>query len=286
MLTLLASAKINLFLHILGKRPNGYHELQSLIFFVDIGDTLSVKVAACNVLTADGEYAGHLPPPEENLILLALEALQKKYPGIPCLQVHLQKKLPIASGIGGGSSDAAAVLRAAIALSPFPVAAESLQGLLLTLGAELPVCYAAQPALVTGIGERITHWPQLPQWGVVLVNPLIPLPTQAVFAAMQPSQFCISQEFSVPQNTQEWKDLAMKTQNNMTEAAAGRVPEINEILTALQTIPECFMARMSGSGATCFGLCESRESALQVAQKIRAKYPQWWVEAGGIYHGQ
>lgn len=285
MMQLPAPAKINLFLHITGRREDGYHSLQSLIFFADIGDRIAVEVADRNQLIATGPYAAQLPAPEENLVMRALAALQREYPDIPPLQIHLEKRLPVASGIGGGSSDAAAVLRAAVALSQREYTPLALQPLLLSLGAEMPVCYAAEPALVQGIGEQVTPWPVLPEWGVVLINPNLLLPTKEVFAAMQASAYCSAQEFHAPRTAGEWKTLALETHNNMTAAAASLLPGIEEILQVLAAEPECFLARMSGSGATCFGLFENRAMAVQAAQRLSTGHPEWWVEAGGMYHG-
>jgi 4-diphosphocytidyl-2-C-methyl-D-erythritol kinase len=282
MIGMLAPAKINLFLHINGKRADGYHTLQSLIFFGDIGDRVMVEVATQNSLTASGVYAEFLPPPSDNLMMKALEALQQCEPRTPPLRIQLKKNLPIASGMGGGSADAAALLRAAQALSEHAVPEELLQKLLLSLGAEMPVCYASKPSLVQGMGDKVSHWPDLPEWGIVLVNPNVALPTQEAFAAMEPMEFLSAREFVIPRHAEEWEVLAMHTQNNMTAAAIRRVPAVASVLGVLDAIPECFVARMSGSGATCFGLFKHREMALAAAQALSAEYPEWWVKAGEI----
>lgn len=284
---LLAPAKLNLFLHITGKRDDGYHTLQSLITFVDIGDKVSLApqtaVGQWDSLSISGPFAAALPVTEDNLILHALKWLRRRHnPALPVFQIHLDKQLPVASGMGGGTADAAAALRLA---EPWMQNATTINPTeLLELGAEFPVCYQGKPLLTEGIGEVTTLWPSPPEnWGVVLVNPLVPLPTKNVFQAMQPQDFLPPQHFNVPQSVADWRMLLAATENNMTRAATALVPEIDVVIQALTRTPECITARMSGSGATCFGLYPSQELAITAAESLQSESPEWWVRAGKFY---
>lgn len=279
----LAPAKINLFLHVNDKRDDGYHNLQSAMFFVDVGDKISIEPSERNELVMSGEYAAELPKAADNLVMRALALLQQEFPQTPKWKVSLQKNLPVAAGIGGGSSDAATLIRAVVEKNPVYYPPEKLHSLLLQLGSEMPVCYAAQPALVQGRGDIISRWPQMPAWTILLVSPALPLATKDAFAAMQAEDFTSPQKFEVPQNAAAWKALAQATSNNMTRAAMRIVPEITEVLGAIEAQPECFLARMSGSGATCFGVFESVEAAERAKENLIISYPKWWVRVGKIY---
>lgn len=279
----LAPAKINLFLHVNDKRDDGYHNLQSAMFFIDVGDEVSIEPSERNALVVSGEYAAELPKAEDNLVMRALALLQQEFPQTLKWKVSLQKNLPVAAGIGGGSSDAATLIRAVVAENPTDYPPEKLRSLLLQLGSEMLVCYAAQPALVEGRGDIVSRWPQVPAWTILLVNPALPLATKDVFAAMQAEDFTPPQKFEVPQNAAEWKALAQATSNNMTRAAMRIVPEIGEVLEAIASQPECFLARMSGSGATCFGVFESVETAEKAKENLIRNHPKWWVRVGEMY---
>lgn len=284
---LLAPAKLNLFLHITGRRHDGYHTLQSLITFVDIGDKVSLASQTAtgqgDSLSISGPFAAALPVTEDNLILHALKWLRRRHnPALPAFQIHLDKQLPVASGIGGGTADAAAALRLAWKWMPDSATINAEE--LLELGAEFPVCYQAETLLTEGIGEITSPWPSPPEnWGIVLVNPLVPLPTKNVFQAMQPQDFMPAQCFTAPQSEAEWRMLLAATQNNMTRAATALVPEIDAVTQALSRTPECITARMSGSGATCFGLYPSQELAITAAESLQSESPEWWVRAGKFY---
>lgn len=281
----LAPAKINLFLHITGKRQSGYHDLQSLIFFVDVGDiiSLSPSTAPHDTLIASGPFAHNLPVAEDNLILKAVRFYRNQFPELPPQEIHLTKNLPVASGIGGGTADAAAVLRLLASgglTPPLPSAPD-----LTSLGAEFPVCYASQPTLVEGIGEQLTPFPALPQWGILLANPLKPLPTADVFKTLQPEDFTTPHNFTIPQTEAEWLALFHNTHNGMTRAATSLIPEIADMIPILAATPHCLGARMSGSGATCFGLYATRELAIKAAEYLQPQHPRWWIQAGGMWNG-
>jgi len=275
-----APAKLNLYLHITGRRADGYHELDSLIAFADIGDTLTLRPAEGPSLSLGGPFAAGLSSGPDNLALRALLALADAAGHKPDVAIHLEKRLPIASGIGGGSADAAAVLRGLAGLwglasdDPRPMAVAT------ALGADVPVCLAGRPAVVGGIGEVLKPAPALPAAPVVLVNPGLPLSTPAVFKAR-------SGGFSAPVALLEPLDdvdalaaaLAL-SRNMLTTPATTLVPEINTVVDSLAQQPGCLIARMSGSGATCFGLFADDAQAQAAAARL-ARAP-WWTAVGRL----
>ncbi len=281
MVTISAPAKLNLFLHVTGKRSDGYHDLQSLIFFTDIADSVTVKTAEENTLTASGPFAHQLPDARYNLAWRAMQLLQEAAPPLPAFSIHIEKYLPVASGIGGGSADAAAVLRAIVQLQKPKLASERMTEILLALGAEMPVCYQARTAMVQGKGEWVEAWPPLPDLGILLVNPNQGLLTKDVFAELK--MFSAIQLFEKPGTINEWSVLWNSAANDLLAPACKLLPEISEMLKVIELQSECMLARMSGSGPTCFGIFTTRKAAVQVAESIQQQYPQWWVKAGGIY---
>lgn len=281
--SLLAPAKVNLFLHITGKRDDGYHLLQSLMIFVDIGDQLTFSPYDGFLLDFDGPFAGDLhSDPHENLVYRAAQLLAAEY-GVPVRgRVLLQKNLPVASGLAGGSSDAAAALRGLARLWGLPEEAERLQKLARQLGADVPACLARRPVWAEGIGEKMSNLIGLPTFHLVLVNPLVPTPTPAVFARF-------TQRFSPPlqfsgrrKSVDEWVADLKRYRNDLTAAAATVAPQIDEVLAAIQATPNCHFARLSGSGATCFGVYDNAASAYAAVNKLRQLYPRWWVAAANL----
>lgn len=274
-----APAKINLALHVTGRRPDGYHLLDSLVVFADIGDRLRAVAAGTLSLEVTGPRAAGVPVDGSNLVLRAAGLLA---PGRGA-RITLEKCLPAASGIGGGSSDAAAAVRALAALWGVPrPGAEAL----LPLGADVPVCLAAAPARMSGIGERLAPLPEVPQAGIVLVNPGVGVSTPAVFGALE------RRDHAPLPEPAPWKDAAAlarwlgATRNDLEPPARALVPEIGAVLAAIGAQAGCLLARMSGSGATCFGLFPDRAAAVAAAAAIRGIDPGWWVEAGGLLADQ
>ncbi|HJU17612.1 MAG TPA: 4-(cytidine 5'-diphospho)-2-C-methyl-D-erythritol kinase, partial [Stellaceae bacterium] len=267
-----APAKVNLYLHILGRRSDGYHELDSLVAFADIGDRLLAAPAAQLSLALDGPEAASLAGlGEDNLVLRAARRLAAHAGVSAGAALRLEKNLPAAAGIGGGSSDAVAALKALAALWRVPADKAALAALGRELGADVPVCLYGRPAWVGGIGERITPAPGLPPAGIVLANPRIALPTAAVFAALglprgvgrrealgQAGRFA-----PMPADAQELAHALALCRNDLTEAAVALVPEIGAALARLAALPGALLARMSGSGATCFALFADRDAALR-----------------------
>ncbi|RMD91691.1 MAG: 4-(cytidine 5'-diphospho)-2-C-methyl-D-erythritol kinase, partial [Alphaproteobacteria bacterium] len=242
---LFAPAKINLTLHVTGQRADGLHLLDSLVVFADVGDRLRLERAASFSLTVTGPRAAGVPAGEENLVMRAARLM-----GAPPVAITLEKHLPAAAGIGGGSADAAALLRGLAALGGVMPAPERLAA----LGADLPVCLLARPARMRGIGEQLTPL-ELPEVHLVLVNPGVALPTRAVFAALDSRE-----NPPMPEPLPRWRDARElagwlgRMRNDLEPPARALAPEIGVALDALAQTPGCLLARMSGSGATCLGL--------------------------------
>jgi 4-diphosphocytidyl-2-C-methyl-D-erythritol kinase len=275
-LTELAAAKVNLALHVTGRRADGYHLLDSLVVFPRIGDRLEAEPAATLSLTIDGPFARELGSGPDNLVIRA--ALLAREGGGEGAALRLTKSLPVASGIGGGSADAAATLRLLARLWNRPLPPRAAQA---GLGADVPVCVAGTAARMRGIGDELAPV-ALPAFWLVLVNPGVPIPTPAVFAALSCRD---NPPMPDPPAFPDAAALAswLATCRNDLEAAALTVaPEIGEVVAAIAARPGCRLARMSGSGATCFGLFTAAEPALAAAEALRAARPAWWTAAAPV----
>jgi 4-diphosphocytidyl-2-C-methyl-D-erythritol kinase len=270
-----ARAKVNLYLRVTGRRPDGYHLLDSLAVFAEAADAVTATGAAALSLAVEGPEAGGLGAEPDNLVLRAARALAAATGREARAALTLTKNLPVASGIGGGSADAAAALRALDALWGTGLDQAALRAIGATLGADVPVCVGSRPARMQGIGEMLSEVPPLPAFCLLLVNPRVAVPTPAVFRARQGG-------FSAPaEMPARFADLAdfvawLRPLGNDLEAAAIAIcPPIAEVLAAIAAQPGCLLARMSGSGATGFGVFAT------VAEARAAKLPrQWWVCAG------
>ena len=284
--TAFAPAKVNLYLHVTGRRDDGYHLLDSLVAFVDIGDRLRVEPAASLSLTVDGPEAADLTAVgDDNLVLRAARLLADRAGIIAGAALHLDKHLPVAAGIGGGSSDAAAALLALKGLWQISLENEALWALGARLGADIPACLYRRAVWVGGIGERLEPAGPLPEAGILLVNPRRALPTAAVFAARR-GPFGHAGRFApMPGTVSALARVLMPCRNDLTEAAIGLVPEIGAVLTRLGRLPGCLLARMSGSGATCFALFANRAAAEAARTEVAAAEPRWWCAAGGFVSG-
>ena len=280
-LTLHARAKINLYLHVVGRRADGYHLLDSLVVFADIGDQLRIEPSDELSLAIDGPFGAGLSAADDNLVLRAARALATVLAGkgLPAggAKLRLSKHLPVASGIGGGSADAAATLIGLSRLWRIPEGAVDLTQIGLSLGADLPVCLAARPCFMGGIGERLEAAPPLPPASLLLVNPGVAISTPSVFKAR-------SGPFSRPARWQgALSDIAAlaarldRCGNDLEAPAIAIEPVIGEVLASLRKLPGLSIARMSGSGATCFGLFEDPAQARQAAARLKTERPAWWV---------
>ncbi|GHD05773.1 4-(cytidine 5'-diphospho)-2-C-methyl-D-erythritol kinase [Tianweitania populi] len=274
-----APAKINLALHVVGRRADGYHLLDSLVAFATSGDRITVEPAAEDAFTVSGPYAAGVPLDTGNLILRARDALRSRIgPTAFPIRIHLEKNLPIASGIGGGSSDAAATLKALCALWQSDPPQLDLAALGLSLGADVPMCLHAQPARVTGIGDGITPISTLPDLPAVLVNPGVAVSTPAIFKQLTTSDnphLAPPPDDSAPQT---WLDWLANTRNDLQPPAIAVAPIIADVLRHIANTGASF-TRMSGSGATCFGLYATKAQADAAAAQLSLDHPQWYVQA-------
>jgi 4-diphosphocytidyl-2-C-methyl-D-erythritol kinase len=281
-----APAKLNLYLHVGPPGPDGRHPLDSLAAFTDIGDTLVAAPSDRLTLVVDGPFADALGGEQDNLVLRAARVLAEDGRRAPVAALHLIKRLPVASGIGGGSADAAAALRALNTLWGLDRSQADLEAVAGPLGADVPVCVASRPALMSGTGETLAPAPALPSGvGVVLVNPGVPSPTGPVYRAFdtltpgRPDFAAPPLPNTVPDVDALAAALAAR-RNDLESAAIALVPPITEALEALRATPEVSFARMSGSGATCFGLTRSRAAAEAACAALVRRRQDWWVAAG------
>ena len=267
-----APAKINLTLHVTGQRADGYHLLDSLVVFAEVGDWVSVAPGPLS-LTITGPQAAALPVSGDNLVLRAARAM-----GVQAC-IELEKHLPIASGIGGGSADAAACLRALAALTgaDLPNAAA-----VLALGADVPVCLAGRPVRMQGVGEVLSPVPALPQMFVVLVNPGLGVATPAVFKALPRKDNPAMSSVPACDGLAEFAAWLADQRNDLEGPAQALAPVISDVKAALSAQAGCLLARMSGSGATCFGLFVTADEAEAARNTIAQQRPEWWCAAGAI----
>ena len=290
----LAPAKVNLYLHITGRRDDGYHVVDSLAMFAGVGDELELTVADGHGddrgdqpgLYIEGPYAEALKafPVQDNLIIRAVTALSN-LSGKPRddLVIRLVKNLPLGGGIGGGSADAGAVIRLLCQLWSLDPAGRDVMALAAGLGADLPVCIQSEPRVMFGIGEVLTIPPVLPDLPAVLVNPGIAQPTPIVFktrtelaqGAYDDPVELPEEGFATPADMAEW--LAGETTNGLTDATRKLTPVVSDVLTRIGIEDGVLLSRMSGSGSTCFGLFADQASAVAAASRIAAAQPDWWV---------
>ena len=277
-----APAKINLYLHVTGRRADGFHLIDSLVAFAGVGDTVAVSPSSRLGLVIDGPLADRVPKGNRYLVLAAARRLANATGTADGAAIQLTKRLPVAAGLGGGSADAAAALRALAAL--WGVAGEGgvLGTVAKTLGADVPVCLAGYAAFVGGIGERITSAPALPQAWLVLVNPGVVLATPRVFAA-RAGLFAKAARFTEPPEVAgELASVLALRANGLTTAAVSLAPAVAETLAALAAEPAALLTRMSGSGATCFALFAEAGEAETAAARLTAAHPDWWVRAAPL----
>ncbi len=281
-LSFAAPAKVNLYLHVTGSRADGYHLLDSLIAFAGIHDTLALFPADDVSLSVEGPFAGDLPADNENLVIKAAVRLGEVSGITAGARMRLEKRLPVASGIGGGSADAAAALRGLVRLWDVDGGTAGLEDLALALGADVPVCLGGYASFVGGIGEEITRAPQLPPAWLVLANPGVALSTADVFAARQGDYSQPDPFDESPATAQVLAAFLGTRRNDLTEAAIGLQPVIGDVLAALDALGGCLLARLSGSGATCFGLFAEAGAAAAAAAVLGREHPDWWVRAAPL----
>ena len=277
MITVFAPAKVNLCLHVVGKRADGYHLLDSLVAFAGVGDTLEFEPADHLELQLAGPTAGSIPTEGENIVLKAARLLAEAAGITKGANIRLTKRLPVAAGIGGGSADAAATLKGLAQLWQVQLPPERLQALALSIGADVPVCLAGTPTRMCGIGEDLSPAPALPPAWLVLVNPMVPLHTPAVFKARTAPFSAPDPLTESPADAQGLALALAARRNDLTPPAISIEPVVGEMLAAIAATEGCLLSRMSGSGATCFGLFATQILAAEAAAKLQLARPGWWV---------
>lgn len=273
-----APAKVNLALHVTGQRADGYHLLDSLVVFADVGDRLTAEPAEGLSLTVTGPRAAGVPTGAENLVLRAARLLDPDRGA----SLTLDKHLPAAAGIGGGSSDAAAALRLLARLWDLPLPAAEATAV---LGADVPVCLEARPRRMSGIGDVLAEVPPLPPAWLVLVNPGVPVSTPAVFRALARKDGTPMPELPACADAAALAALLRGLRNDLELPACGLQPVVAEVLATIAAQRGCLLARMSGSGATCFGLFAAEAPARSAASALVSAMPGWWVQAARMLPG-
>lgn len=278
--TIQAPAKINLYLTVTGRRPDGYHLVDSLVAFTTLGDVLTIKPGQPLKVTSDGPFAAKMPPPYKNLVYLAAQRLADAAGVAARADITITKNLPIAAGIGGGSADAAAALRALASVWGVSDAQVNLEEIGLPLGSDLPVCIRGETSYVGGIGEILTPGPALPKAGLLLVNPGVALVTASVFGARKGGFNPEHPLERTPRDAAELAALLKDRDNDLTPSALRLCPVVRDVLSALNSAPGCHLGRMTGSGATCFGIFDDKAAA--EAAKSSVTREGWWAEATEI----
>jgi 4-diphosphocytidyl-2-C-methyl-D-erythritol kinase len=276
-----ARAKVNLTLHIKGKRRDGYHELESLVVFADVSDELVFTPASEDRLSLEGPFAGLVDG--ENLVLKAKRAFAS-WLGVPVSgDFRLRKNIPVAAGLGGGSSDAAAAIRALLKAYERDENTKTFIRQSATIGADVPVCLQNSAAWMCGLGERVTPVSGLTPLPALLVNPGIKLSTAAVFKTLnakplQPEEAGPPPPFPGWRNPQEAAVWLNEGRNDLEASAIALEPAVKKVLDALHRLDGCTLSRLSGSGPTCFGIFLSQDAAAEAASEMRRRYPNWWVQ--------
>jgi 4-diphosphocytidyl-2-C-methyl-D-erythritol kinase len=284
-----ARAKVNLTLRVVGRRVDGYHELESVVAFADCADRLSLTPGSDLKLETTGPLAQACGEAADNLVFKAARLLGERVPDLKCGEFILDKVLPVAAGIGGGSADAAAALRLLARVNGLAFDDERLIEAARRTGADVPVCLNSRPCVMTGVGDSLLPL-ALPKLPCVMVNPRVPVATRDVFAALglRNGELLVGaadvlQATAWPEqgaSVEDWVE-ALAASGNDLEAPAIRIePAIGEVLSALNASNGAWLARMSGSGATCFAIYENTAEAQRAAEQIKLGHPGWWVHAG------
>ncbi|MCG8492077.1 MAG: 4-(cytidine 5'-diphospho)-2-C-methyl-D-erythritol kinase [Sneathiellales bacterium] len=279
-LTDLARPKVNLFLHVTGKRIDGYHLLESLAVFVEGGDRLTVQEGDALSLFETGPFAADTGCNSANLVMKAADLLRKECGISKGARLLLEKNLPVASGIGGGSADAAAALRLLNKHWSLNLPESDLADFGLRLGADVPVCIASQSTLMRGIGEKLETVRPLPDLAILLVNPGISVSTPSIFKALRIEEETPSlQQFETARDQKAFIQALKNLRNDLEPPAIKLVPEISDLLDILKRCEKALLSRMSGSGATCFALFNSLKDAKEAEESVSALKPDWWTFA-------
>ncbi len=280
-----APAKINLALHVLSRQKNGYHLLDSLVVFANIGDRIYANFATKDSFVINGPFAKELADGKENLVLLALNLFRENFPdSLPeGIFLRLKKNLPIASGIGGGSADCAASLRLFSKMSKKKINQNKLINLAQNLGADVPACLLSKPLIMQGKGELIKRIAPMPKTYIILVNPLINISSGKIFSSLKKVNNSplkkIDSHFNSLESLADW---LKQTRNDLLPSALKIAPIIKEIIDTLKNIDGCYFAQMSGSGASVFGLFANKSKIFSAQQNLVKKWPDFWIKTGKI----
>jgi 4-diphosphocytidyl-2-C-methyl-D-erythritol kinase len=285
-------AKVNLTLRVVGRRVDGYHDLESVVAFADCADRVTLTPGPELSLKTTGPLASACGEASDNLVLKAAQLLGERIPGLKAGRFDLEKILPVAAGIGGGSADAAAALRLLARLNNLPLGDERLREVALATGADVPVCLASRACDMTGVGETLMPLSP-PIMPCVLVNPCVPVATKNVFEALglRNGELLVGatdvmmQGPSWPEeggSLEEWVEALAAGANDLEAPATKIQPLVGKVIAALNGTDGAWLARMSGSGATCFAIYENTAEAQRAANKIRIDHPAWWVHSGRL----
>lgn len=279
-----APAKVNLTLRVRGRRADGYHELESLVAFADLADTLALEPDNKDTLEITGPFAADSGAVSDNLVLKALAAAHIYIGGVRAGRFSLEKNIPVAAGLGGGSADAAATLRLIARVNEIAPNDARIMSAAQAVGADVPVCLASRPRIMRGVGELLSDPVDLPPLAGVLVNPRVPLSTGDVF-----SKFAGAQSGNdlgdVPCGLGSLVDFLRLHGNDLTPAARACSPVVGEVLQALESLPGAKLIRMSGSGPTCFALFSTPSEATTAVRRLASERKDWWVQAATIGAG-
>jgi 4-diphosphocytidyl-2-C-methyl-D-erythritol kinase len=274
-----APAKVNLTLRVLGRRADGLHEIESLVAFADVADALTLTPGDALALSVAGPTAAAAGDVAENLVLKAARALAERVEALKLGRFALSKRLPVAAGLGGGSADAAAALRLLARANRLAPDDARLAQAARATGADVPVCLDPRPRFMRGSGDILSDPFELPRLFAVLVNPGIAVATRDVFAMLAAAPATQTKPAMWPRERAELLDEIARGRNDLEEPAIELEPAIANVLAVLRKLPGCRLARMSGSGATCFALFDSYRTASAAARRLRVGYPTWWVRA-------
>jgi 4-diphosphocytidyl-2-C-methyl-D-erythritol kinase len=281
-----APAKVNLSLRVIGRRADGYHELDSLVAFAGVGDELSLSPGEPAAVQITGPFGAGLSTGPDNLVLKAERVLREEIAGLRSGRFHLVKRLPVASGIGGGSADAAAALRLLARLNGLPLSHPALLAAAGRIGADVPVCLEVRARIMRGIGDQLGQPLRLPRLFALLVNPGVAVETAPVFRALglQPGQGhadgveAFKAGESSPASSVSLIAALAAAGNDLEAPARAAAPVIGEVLSVLSALPGCRLARMSGSGATCFALFDDCRASAAAGKLLAHDRPDWWAK--------
>jgi 4-diphosphocytidyl-2-C-methyl-D-erythritol kinase len=276
-----APAKVNLTLRVFGRRSDGYHEIESLVAFAEFGDRLRFSPGGGLTLAVNGPTAAKVGDIDGNLVLKAAREMTARQNGLTLGAFQLDKRLPVAAGLGGGSADAAAALRLIARANGLTLDDPQLYAAARAAGADVPVCLDSRPRIMRGIGDILSEPLTLPTLPAVLVNPGVAVATKEVFAgwatASAPSPKAGFAALGSPPTREALLEFLLAQTNDLERPAIALAPVIADVLAVLRNSVGCKMARMSGSGATCFALFASAAAAQKAAKALRGKFPNWWI---------